>query len=54
MAETGKTRGQKFVSALSDSALAAIIAFALFSLLLGLRTVDGATGLTLEPGRACC
>ena len=49
MAETGKTRGQKLVSALSDSALAAILAFALFSLLLGLRTVDGATGLTLEP-----
>jgi branched-chain amino acid transport system permease protein len=29
--------------------LAAIIAFALFSLLLGLRTVDSVTGLTLEP-----
>ena len=47
MTETDKTRDQKLVSALSDSLLAAIIAFALFSLVLGLRTVDGATGLTL-------
>ena len=49
LAETGKTPDRKFISALSDSLLAAIIAFALFSLVLGLRTVDGATGLTLEP-----
>ncbi|MEM8643881.1 MAG: DUF3382 domain-containing protein, partial [Pseudomonadota bacterium] len=49
MADTGKTRDQRLVSALTDSLLAAIIAFALFSLVLGLRTVDGATGLTLEP-----
>lgn len=49
MTETDKTRDQKLVSALSDSLLAAIIAFALFSLVLGLRTVDGATGLTLLP-----
>ena len=49
MADTGKTRDRKLVSALTDSLLAAIIAFALFSLVLGLRTVDGATGLTLEP-----
>ena len=49
MTETDKTRDQKLVSALSDSLLAAIIAFALFSLVLGLRTVDSATGLTLLP-----
>lgn len=49
MADTGKTRDQRLVSALTDSLLATIIAFALFSLVLGLRTVDGATGLTLEP-----
>jgi len=49
LTETDKTRDQKLVSALSDSLLAAIIAFALFSLVLGLRTVDGATGLTLLP-----
>ncbi|MEM7192777.1 MAG: DUF3382 domain-containing protein, partial [Pseudomonadota bacterium] len=36
-------------ASLRDSALAAIIAFALFSLVLGLRTEDGALGLTLAP-----
>ncbi|MGD8422389.1 MAG: high-affinity branched-chain amino acid ABC transporter permease LivM [Methyloceanibacter sp.] len=49
MAETSTSRDHKLVPALTDSLLAAIIAFALFSLVLGLRTVDGATGLSLEP-----
>ncbi|MGH6864917.1 MAG: high-affinity branched-chain amino acid ABC transporter permease LivM [Methyloceanibacter sp.] len=41
--------GQRFVSALWDAFLASIVAFALFSLILGLRTVDKVTGLTLQP-----
>ena len=49
LADSGKTLGKKLSSALGDSLLAAIVAFALFSLVLGLRTVDSATGLTLEP-----
>jgi len=49
LAEPGKTLGQKLSAALADSLLAAIIAFALFSLVLGLRTIDNVTGLTLEP-----
>lgn len=49
MAETSKSSDHKLVPALTDSLLAAIIAFALFSLVLGLRTVDGRTGLSLEP-----
>lgn len=49
MAEPGTSFGQRLSSALIDSLLAGIIAFALFSLVLGLRTVDKVTGLTLEP-----
>ncbi|WP_324354600.1 high-affinity branched-chain amino acid ABC transporter permease LivM [Methyloceanibacter sp.] len=49
LADSGKTLGRKLSSALGDSLLAATIAFALFSLVLGLRTVDSATGLALEP-----
>ncbi len=49
MAEPGKSFGQRLTAALADSFLAAIIAFALFSLVLGLRTVDNVTGLTLQP-----
>ena len=49
MAEPGKPLGLRLKSALSDSLLTAIIAFALFSLVLGLRTEDGVTGLTLHP-----
>ena len=49
MAEPGTSFGQRLGPALLDSLLAAIIAFALFSLLLGLRTVDKVTGLTLQP-----
>jgi branched-chain amino acid transport system permease protein len=49
LAEPGKSFGQRLQAALLDSILAGIIAFALFSLLLGFRTVDSVTGLTLEP-----
>ena len=49
MAEPGTSFSQRLGPALLDSLLAAIIAFALFGLLLGLRTVDKVTGLTLEP-----
>jgi branched-chain amino acid transport system permease protein len=49
LAEPATPFGQRLTSALTDSLLAAIIAFALFSLVLGLRTVDGVTGLTLQP-----
>ena len=47
--EPGTSFSQRLQSALVDSVLAGIIAFALFSLLLGFRTVDSVTGLTLEP-----
>jgi len=49
LAEPGTPLSLRLKSALTDSLLAAIIAFALFSFVLGLRTVDGVTGLTLEP-----
>ena len=49
MAEPGTSFGQRLQAALVDSLLAAIITFALFSLLLGFRTVDNVTGLTLQP-----
>ena len=49
MAEPGKPLGLRLKSALTDSLLAGVVAFALFSLVLGLRTVDGITGLTLQP-----
>jgi len=49
LAEPGTSFGQGLKSALTDSLLAGIIAFALFSLVLGLRTVDNVTGLTLRP-----
>ncbi len=49
LAEPGTSFRQRLGPALVDSLLAAIIAFALFSLLLGLRTVDNVTGLTLQP-----
>jgi branched-chain amino acid transport system permease protein len=49
LSEKAKAFGQRLSPALADSLLAAIIAFALFSLLLGLRTVDNVTGLTLRP-----
>ncbi len=49
MAEPGTSFSQRLGPALLDSLLAAIIAFALFGLLLGMRTVDKVTGLTLQP-----
>ncbi|HSD92114.1 MAG TPA: high-affinity branched-chain amino acid ABC transporter permease LivM [Methyloceanibacter sp.] len=49
MAEPGTSFSQRLQAALIDSLLAGIIAFALFSLLLGFKTVDSVTGLTLEP-----
>ena len=49
MAEPGTSFGPRLKSALADSLLAGIIAFALFSLVLGLRTEDNVTGLTLQP-----
>jgi len=49
LAEPGTSIGQRLKSALADSFLAGIITFALFSLVLGLRTVDNVTGLTLQP-----
>ncbi|MEZ5827873.1 MAG: high-affinity branched-chain amino acid ABC transporter permease LivM [Hyphomicrobiales bacterium] len=49
MAEQGTSFGHRLKSALVDSLLAGIIAFALFSFVLGLRTVDNVTGLTLQP-----
>ncbi len=49
MAEPGKSFGLRFKAALADSFLGGIIAFALFSFVLGLRTVDSVTGLTLQP-----
>jgi len=49
LAEPDTSFGPRLKSALADSFLGAIIAFALFSLVLGLRTVDSVTGLTLQP-----
>jgi len=48
LAEPGTSFGQRLQSALIDSLLTGIIAFALFSLLLGFRTVDTVAGLALE------
>jgi len=49
LVEPGTSFGQRLKSALADSLLAGVIAFALFSLVLGLRTEDNVTGLTLQP-----
>jgi len=49
LVEPGTSFGQRLKSALADSLLAGVIAFALFSLVLGLRTEDDVTGLTLQP-----
>ena len=48
LAEPGTSFSQRLGPALLNSLLAAIITFALFSLLLGFRTVDNVTGLTLQ------
>ncbi len=49
LAEPDKFFGQKLQSALGDAVIGGLIAFLLFSLILGLRTVDKVTGLTLQP-----
>ncbi len=49
MGETGKSFGQRLQAAIGDALIGGIIAFLLFSLLLGERTVDSVTGLTLKP-----
>ena len=49
LAEPGKSFGQRLKSALADAIIAGWIAFFLFCLLLGVRTVDKVTGLTLAP-----
>jgi branched-chain amino acid transport system permease protein len=49
LAEPGKSFGQRLKSALADAIIAGWIAFFLFCLLLGVRTVDKVTGLTLMP-----
>ncbi|MGB6389742.1 MAG: high-affinity branched-chain amino acid ABC transporter permease LivM [Methyloceanibacter sp.] len=49
MGEPAKPPGHRLKSALIDATLAALIAFALFCLTLGVKTVDSAGGLTLKP-----
>jgi branched-chain amino acid transport system permease protein len=49
LAEPGKSFGQRLQPALADAIIAGWIAFLLFCLLLGVRTVDKVTGLTLQP-----
>jgi branched-chain amino acid transport system permease protein len=49
LAEPGKSFGQRLQAAFVDALLGGAVAFALFGLLLGLRTVDNVTGLTLQP-----
>ena len=49
LAEPGKSFGQRLKSALADAIIAGWIAFFLFCPLLGVRTVDKVTGLTLMP-----
>ncbi len=49
MGEPAKPPGHRLKSALIDATLAAFIAFALFCLTLGVKTVDSAGGLTLKP-----
>ena len=49
MGEPGKLLGHRFRTALADAIVWAWIAFALFCLTLGVRTVGAMRGLTLEP-----
>ena len=50
MAKTGKAFStERFKTALAEAIIAAWIAFALFCLTLGVKTVDTVTGLTLAP-----
>ena len=49
LVEPGKSYGQLLQSAIADAIIAGSITFFLFCLLLGMRTVDKVTGLTLQP-----
>ncbi len=49
LAAPGKSYGQVVQSAIADAIIAGCITFLLFCLLLGMRTVDKVTGLTLQP-----
>ena len=49
MQEPGPPFRQRLQRAISDSIVAAYVAFALFCLTLGVRTVDNVGGLTLLP-----
>ena len=49
LAEPGKSFGQRLQSAVADALIGGVITFLLFCLLLGVRTVDTVTGLTLKP-----
>jgi branched-chain amino acid transport system permease protein len=48
LAEPGKSLGQRLQAAVGHALIAGVIAFLLFCLLLGERTVDNVTGLTLR------
>jgi branched-chain amino acid transport system permease protein len=48
LAEPAKSSGPRLQAALADALIAAIVAFALFCLTLGFKTVDSAGGLTLK------
>ena len=49
LAAPGKSYGEVLQSAIADAIIAGCITFLLFCLLLGMRTVDKVTGLTLQP-----
>jgi branched-chain amino acid transport system permease protein len=49
LGEPGKSFSHRLKSALVGATVSALVAFALFSLTLGFRTVDAAQGLTLKP-----
>ena len=49
MAERGQSFSHRLKPALVNAALSALVALALFCLVLGIRTVDTVQGLTLKP-----
>jgi branched-chain amino acid transport system permease protein len=49
LAERGQSFSHRLKPALVNAALSALVAFALFCLVLGIRTVDTVQGLTLKP-----
>ena len=49
MAERGQSFNHRLKPALVNAALSALVALALFCLVLGIRTVDTVQGLTLKP-----